>query len=181
MVKKHAVPSIEVLNKLLSYDRVTGILTWKERSLDQCSSKGSMSRWNKVYANRPAGCSQEKGLRVRVAGISMMANRICWVMAGNEPLPVEIHVDHIDRDQFNNRPGNLRPATSSQNAMNSKTRADSVSGLRGVKKTAATRNWGARIVVNGKRISLGSFPTKGTAAVAYAKAAIRYHGQFARF
>jgi len=52
--------------------------------------------------------------------------------------------------------------------------------LKGVSQTAKS-SFIARITVAYKTITLGPFPTKGLAAVARAKAAIKLHGKYARF
>ena len=96
----------------------------------------------------------------------------------NGAIPEGIDIDHRDRNKANNRIANLRKATASQNLFNSPKRTRNTSGVKGV---SLNRNkWQARIMVNGVDIRLGRFVSKGMAAVAYAKAAIRYHGEFAR-
>ena len=89
-------------------------------------------------------------------------------------------VDHNDGDGLNNRRSNLRAATRGQNACNSKIRADSTSGFRGVSLHRQTGRWHAYINSNGRRHSLGYFATAEDAAAAYAKASLQMHGEFAR-
>ena len=74
---------------------------------------------------------------------------------------------------------NLRLATLGENARNVRMRKHG-HGVKGVTKSARCKSWIAQITVDRKNILLGSYPTKGLAAIAYAKAAIRYHGAFAR-
>ena len=51
-------------------------------------------------------------------------------------------------------------------------------GWRGVARRGG--RWQAYISVNGERLALGTFKYKLAAAVAYAEAAAKYHGEFAR-
>ena len=109
------------------------------------------------------------------------AHRIIWEMHYG-PIPEGMHIDHRDGNPWNNRLENLRLATPSQNIMNASLSRSSKHGLKGVKmrKKKTCIRWEAYIKVDGKEIGLGTHLTKGLAAVARAKAAIRYHGEFAR-
>ena len=94
------------------------------------------------------------------------------------PSPPGLVTDHRDRDGLNNRRSNLRFATFSQNSQN-KPRPRIGSGLfKGVSPHGRGR-WRARIVVNGKRLSLGAFGCPESAAKAYDIAAKKYYGEFA--
>lgn len=108
------------------------------------------------------------------------AHNVIWNMVHGE-VPEGMFVDHIDGVPWNNALSNLRLATPSENSMNRRTRSDNLAGIKGVGWHKSSGKYIARIVYGGKRVHLGSFDVKGLAAVAYAKAALRYHGQFARF
>lgn len=89
-------------------------------------------------------------------------------------------VDHADMNTINNRIGNLRNATKSQNNSNMRARSTNVSGLKGVYLHKQTGKWCAEIRVNYKKHYLGLFHTKEEAHHAYKEAADRLHGEFAR-
>jgi len=94
--------------------------------------------------------------------------------------PESVYVDHRDSDGLNNRRGNLRAATRSQNNHNSRVRTDNTSGIKGVVWHKPRGKWAARIKLNGKNRHLGLFRCPTAAALAYAKASRALHGEFGR-
>lgn len=128
----------------------------------------------RVYARRsdrktmqnPPGNSLHKIIFERVLGRKLVLGEL---------------VDHIDNDPLNNRRKNLRLATKSQNGANSKRKVDNSTGYKGVIFESFTKRYKAAIRINGKTINLGRYDTPEEAHEAYKQAAIKYHGEFARF
>lgn len=110
-----------------------------------------------------------------VRGLGAISMHGVILTASNGLLP-----DHKNGDGLDNRRENLRPATQQQNMWNRKAVTGSKSKYKGVDWYAASGSWRAYIKVNGKQKHLGCYQNEDDAARAYNKAAIEYHGEFAR-
>lgn len=163
--------TVEVVRKLFEYDPATGILTWRPKP----GSTPDQRRWNSRHAGKEAGGPTADGHRkVRVGPRIYLVHRIIWLLVtGSWPLN---EVDHINVVGDDNSWTNLREATPRQNRANRRPRANK-SGAKGVRKSG--QKWEARIGGGGSE-SLGTFDTKDAAAKAYAHAAKRRYGEFAR-
>lgn len=162
------LPSVEELHALFRYDRRTGRLVWRHRP-------GARGDWNARLAGRAAGSKCNGRRRVALNGGSMLASRVIWKMFhGTEPDVV----DHVDGDPGNDRISNLRAATRAENARNSRRRGRS--GFKGVHYAPRRRRWVARIHLDGRPKHLGCFHCPQDAHAAYARAARKHFGAFAR-
>jgi hypothetical protein len=95
-------------------------------------------------------------------------------------------LDHINMDKLDNRIANLREASKSQNAHNSKKSATNTSGAKGVCYNSTNKAWQVQIVANSKVVAYKSF--KGSRedevlkqeAIAWVSLARQqHHGEFA--
>lgn len=91
------------------------------------------------------------------------------------------YCDHINGDGLDNRRSNLRLATHAENECNQRRHSNNTSGYKGVSLHKATQKWRASISINGIRKHLGLFDTAQDAYGAYCEAALKLHGEFARF
>lgn len=115
---------------------------------------------------------------MRLGGFGYYAQRLIWKMVtGKEPPAL---IDHVDLDCANNRWGNLRAATNSENGYNRKLNVDNKSGIKGVCWEPTHNAWKAYITVNKKQYRLGRFKNLQEAGQAVADARQRLHGEFAR-
>lgn len=92
--------------------------------------------------------------------------------------PDGMYTDHIDGNKLNNQKENLRTCTKRQNNMN-KTKNNNKTGYKGVWYEQKSGKYMATITINRKQRTIGRFKTKEAAAIAYNKAALQLHGEFA--
>jgi hypothetical protein len=153
------------LRELLMYDPETGIFTWRVR------------RGGTANAGTVAGSTDTTGhLQIKIDGKLYLAHRLVWLYVhGYWP---SLEIDHRDGEKQNNRLKNLRLATSADNSRNTPAKNTNTSGIKGVSWFKG--RWVAQINVSGKKFYLGRFVEKESAGLAYAEAAHRYHGEFAR-
>ena len=92
----------------------------------------------------------------------------------------EEYIDHINGIKLDNRRKNLRICTNSENMRNRGAQKNNKLGIKGVSFHKLSKKYEARIFINNKKLHLGLFTSKKFALIAYNKAAIKYHGKFAR-
>ncbi len=90
-------------------------------------------------------------------------------------------VDHVNGNRMDNRKCNLRICSRLQNSRNLPVKKSSKTGIKGVWFHPKKGQYQSQIRVNGKRLWLGSFDDIDQAKEAYRAAAVKYHGEFARF
>jgi len=166
MRKRVATVTPERLRELLDYNPETGVFTWK-----------AARRWGR--AGTVAGSPNGNGyVRIWIDGDRYVAHRLAYLHVHGVWPPVDL--DHEKGARSDNRIAHLRPATKSQNSANAKRRWDNTSGFKGVHWAAKRRRWQALITVNREHIFLGEYRDVADAHAAYAAAAKRFFGEFAR-
>lgn len=150
------------LRELLHYDPETGVFTWRVRTNSHVaagSSAGSLD-----------GCGY---MRIGISGTSHQAHRLAWLhVHGRWP---DGDIDHIDGNREKNRISNLRDVAHSVNQQNQR-RAHSRNKSCGLLGVGAHRlRWRAQIMVDGKRLHLGTFDTPEQAHDAYISAKRLHH------
>lgn len=156
----------EHLLDLVIYDRLTGAF-YARRGRPGCRP------------GQPLGHVEANGYRrIMIGGVRYLAHRLAWFYEkGVWPLS---ELDHRDLNRDHNAIDNLREATRSQNHANTLPSAANTSGFKGVCWNRFRGYWQAYIKAEGKSHSLGRFQTKEEAYTAYAAAAVKFHGEFAR-
>lgn len=165
--------TLERLKQRLTYDPVSGILTW-----NYC--EGIHRDFNDSHAGKPAGSLSKDGyVALTVDRRYYFAHRLGWYcVTGQYP---DRHVDHIDGDRANNAMRNLRLATPLQNTQNK-----TFDGLGGASKKRGAAfqkregRWSSKIRYDGVYKWLGYFDDEDSAAAAYEAAAKELRGEFYR-
>ncbi len=151
------------LLQILDYDPGTGVFRWK------------ISNGRRAVAGEIAGSVQADGCRhITVDRKRYLAHRLAWLYV-HGVWPQNL-IDHKNLDRTDNRIDNLRPATFQQNSCNRDGWGKHGKGV----LLRPSGKWRARIRVNGKLISLGDFSSQSEAATAYADAARKHFGEYAR-
>ena len=120
------------------------------------------------YAKRDIRLSSGKQFSIS------MARQILGLESGDKK-----QADHINHNTLNNCRDNLRICTLRQNQRNQKPQRNAVSQFKGVSWYKSLGKWIARIGINKEKKYLGCFTKEKDAALAYDKAAIQEHGEFA--
>ncbi len=164
--------SLKRLNSLLSYDPKTGQMRWLSKT----------SPAHMVGIGSLAGSKDAKGyLRIMIDGRRYGVHQLAWVISTGKW--AKRHVDHINGVKGDNRLLNLREATDSQNKANGGAYKGSLSGIKGAyyePQRTSYKKWRAVIRKGGKLKHLGYFATPEEANAAFAAAATKLHGEFAR-
>lgn len=90
------------------------------------------------------------------------------------------HVDHINCNTLDNRKSNLRICTLAENSRNISKKINNNSGYKGVCYNKRCKKYVSYITLNKKRFHLGYFDDPKDGAIAYNKACLELHGEFAR-
>lgn len=176
------LPPVSFLNECFAYDPETGILRWRRRPLDHFTSEAVWKSWNGRWAGTVVGHPNPRDGDLR---FEMLYEARCVRTGIHRAIFKMLHgwvpevIDHIDHDPTNNRPGNLRPATTQQNRANSRSARDKGSSLPKGVFLEKGRYITARIGLNGKSRYLGTFSTPEVAHQAYLAAAAAAHGEYA--
>jgi hypothetical protein len=177
VLKKVQMLTAKRLQELLSYEPETGLFRWR---VNRCG--GRYRQLLRARAGDVAGDLNGDGYwRIGVDGRRYKAHRLAWLYMTGEWAAKGYVVEHRDRDPLNNRWSNLRLATQAQNTCNTRKRSDNRSGFKGVSFAQWANRYRATIYVGRKQRHLGYFDTAKKAARAYARAARKHHGSFARW
>jgi hypothetical protein len=156
----------ERLREVLDYDPLTGDFRWLVASNSH------------VHIGKIAGSINGSGyILIGVDGTKYRAHRLAFLYTmGKFP---KSEVDHADGDTTNNRWANLREASRSLNAANTRRPRTNGSGFKGVHWHSRNKKWRAQVKLNGRHICLGDFACPKEAHTAYMAAAVKHFGEFA--
>lgn len=156
-----ALPTIERLRELFTYDPVTGLVRAR-------------------FSKKPykEGRVASKYPTATVDGKTFRRHHVAWALHyGVWPQALGLQVDHINGDGHDNRMSNLRLATMAENNRNRRAMSRNKLGLKGVTRQGSA--FAAHIRTDGVQEKLGTYPCPYEAHAAYRQAAARLHGEFA--
>jgi len=162
-------PGLDRLREVLEYRPDTGVFIWKIKP----------SRHARARVGGVAGFVGPSGYwTIGLDGKTYFAHHLArFYVTGEWP---KGQTDHRNLNKTDTILSNLRPASASQNAANRRVRISSFSGIKGVGWCKQTRKWRAMAYKDGKCYNLGRFDCPAAAQFAYAIAADKLHGEFAR-
>lgn len=171
-----------LLADLFDADTERGILIWKRRSVELFANKQAFATWNARWAGTAALSSDHiSGYKHgSMFGRATLAHRVLFAIH-NGKWPTN-QIDHVNGVRSDNKAGNLRDVTKSQNGRNMAMRKTNTSGVIGVFWRKREQKWSAEIKSAGKQISLGYFADieSATAARKAAELACGYHPNHGR-
>lgn len=163
MANQEFTPSKEYLNEFLEYR--DGELFWKKKH----------SR-TVIIGNKVGNMDSKGYLRMCINYKEFRLHRIIFLMHHGY-LPE--FIDHIDGNKTNNRIGNLRPATKSENAKNTQLNAKNKSGFKNVSWSKSANKWAVQMSIDGKNTNCGLFDDINDASKEAERLRKIYHGVFA--
>jgi hypothetical protein len=144
----------EELKKVLDYDPVTGIFTWKIKRTNAVKVGGVAGNVDKI----------KPYIRICIGFKRYQAHRLAFLyMTGEYPTQ---QVDHIDCNGLNNAFSNLRLVTLRQNLQNKQIHRD---GRLVGASLRVDGKWASRISIDGKQMFLGYFDTEQEAHDRYVR------------
>jgi hypothetical protein len=155
----------KVLKEILNYSEKTGIFTWK-------INRGKVKIGDIAGTLVKSGNYTYQG--IRLFGKRYSAHRLAWLWAyGCWPAG---EIDHINHNTLDNSLLNIREGTKTFNQQNQiKAHKDSTGKVLGVSRSDSKNRFRARIQIDGKEVSLGSFNSEEEAHAAYLKEKRKSH------
>ena len=151
-IKKTSQLSQSQIKKLLDYDEISGVFSWK------------VYRGNRKPGDIAGSKNGGGYLHIQIDKKKYLLHRLVFLwFYGYWP---ENRIDHVDRNTLNNARRNLREASQMCNMRNQKVRKSSSTGITGVSLLKLTGEFVAHIGINHKLVFLGRYKRKEDAAMA---------------
>ena len=146
-------------DKILNYDKDSGVFTWKIQK-------------RRIKIGDIAGHVSRKGyIVITIDGIKYQAHRLAWYLSTGI---IPDKIDHINHIKSDNRLCNLRNVSDSGNQQNKSKQKNNVSGVTGVSWDNRCKKWVSIISVDNRNIYLGSFSVFSDAVNARKNAEVLY-------
>ena len=165
--KAKKLPPFDVVNELLTYNIITGVLTWKVNK-------------SNVKAGTKSGSLKKTGyLYITINRQDCAAHRVAWLLVTKkDPWPYE--VDHINHNKSDNAFKNLRKATIQQNSSNRLKGTNNTSGHKSIRYLEFQPKNPYQVILyqDKKGHYVGSFPTLEMALKARDQKGKELYGKF---
>lgn len=143
IVRKPKKISYEYLSQFLEIDETSeSMLVWKKSTSARYKDgeeAGSKNKSNGYWY-------------VTVEGSPFRVNRVVYCLYNKTDISENLVIDHIDRQNWNNHPSNLRLVSSSKNNINRNFYIAKSEGVIGVRWDVESKNWRAYVNVDHKQI-----------------------------
>lgn len=150
--------TLEMLEKVLKYDALTGHLTWISKS---CNKRI-------VIGSRAGSLHKASGYRhITIFGTTYGEHIICYYIH-NRQWP-KGHVDHDNHIRDDNRAVNLKDTTMLQNMRNRGAISNTITGHQGIWYCKRRDRYVAEITMNRKKVWQRTFKTANEAAICRAE------------
>lgn len=175
-------PSGDYVRQCLRYE--DGRLFWLERPRSHFASERGWKAFNTRFKGKESGgiifqpyrATKIPRWSIRLDFRAYYRYQIVWLIHNGE---IPLKIDHVNRNQLDDRIENLRICTQAQNMQNSEKRRDNASGFKGVSWMERYGKFRAYIRANGRQLHLGVFDSPTEAHAAYVAAAKKHFGEFA--
>lgn len=168
---------LDQIQSTLSYNPETGVITWVGLTGNKKFRNGTQAGMLLQRRGKP------NRYRLKLNNQWLSGSRVAYILMLGQDVPPGFMLDHRDRDATNNRWGNLRLATSSQNNANrvQKRRAPVAVGLppgvgvcaNGYYRVLITKD--NRVVFEAKRRDLAAAKELAVAQ------SLKFHGEFSPY
>jgi len=164
-------PSLEYLKTRISVDVEAGLVYWVDATKHHAPLNGK-----EAGSPRNSSHNSKHYWHVKVDSTPIKRSHLVFLFShGRWP---SLQIDHINGNSLDDRIGNLREATATQNAWNHKTRRKGAQTPMGVRVTHNGK-YQARIAVNKKQIAIGTFDTPDLASQAYQQKRKEFFNEYA--
>lgn len=167
---------IDELKKYLLYDKKTGHIYWRPRTIDMFSNEGSQKSWNTKYAYKMAGTAMPgKQIQIKLLKRRYVGGHVAWALAHGYWPDIVVH---LDGNNLNTKLSNLK-ATNLDNYKIYNKKLLRPDGTRvGVNFDKRLRKWRAHLGIKHKRLHLGLFTSYEDAVAARASAEVEFRRKY---
>jgi hypothetical protein len=176
-MKANLLLSLKYLNECFELCEEGSGLRWKVRFLHHFPTTHGCNIFNAQMSGKMAG-SKSHYWCLSLMKKDFLVHRIIFSIHNSVILGFNDEVDHIDTNKFNNKPSNLRLATSSKNSQNVNLSPRNTSGFKGVSYYSGRKSWIGEVSIQGLRYRTKGCPTPEKASELIREIRAQVHKEF---